>query len=282
MSERNLNGDESDDPATGAPTEQVFLYDAVTDDVKCVSCNPNGGTEAGRLANADISERGLVAPDPLGLWAGQFVGATLPENTESESTKGYSFYQPRAVLDNGRVFFNSVAPLVLADSNGTWDAYQYEPLGVGTCEPSSEGPSVARTGDGCIGLISSGTDSNPSVILDASESGDDLFFLTFASLSATDTDSAVDVYDAKVGGIEAVVEGATDCQGEACRTSPAAPPDEGAPSSARFNGAGNVKSKPGKHCRKGQKKVKRKGKTKCVKKRGGNGGKSHKSSGAGK
>ena len=47
------------------------------------------------------------------------MGATLPEPTEGEPTVGYALYHPRAALDNGRVFFNAVGPLVVGDSNGT-------------------------------------------------------------------------------------------------------------------------------------------------------------------
>ncbi|HWO82211.1 MAG TPA: hypothetical protein VNM38_00275 [Solirubrobacterales bacterium] len=280
MSQRNLAGDESDDPATGEPSQEVFLYDASAERLRCVSCNPSGATDAAQLYEG--SQGGPLFLDTQGLWGGQFLGAALPVKGESEVTKGYNFYQPRAVLDNGRVFYNSVAPLVPADSNGTWDVYQYEPLGVGTCDSNTGSASILRSGDGCVSLISSGGDSQVSLFLDASESGDDLFFATSARLSASDNDNAVDVYDAKVNGIKAVVEKPSECQGETCRANPPAAPSDGTPNSAGFHGAGNVKSKPRKHCHKGQKKVKRKGKTKCVKKRAHHSGKSHKNQGAGK
>jgi hypothetical protein len=279
MSQMNLAEDESADPATGEPTQEVFLYDAFADELRCVSCDPNGASgSAPRMNGPD--EGGPLFVDRQSLWDNRLVGAMLPPKTESEATSGYNFYQPRAVLDNGRVFYNSAASLVTGDSNGTWDVYQYEPLGVGTCGPASGSASIARSGNGCISLISSGSDSGVSLFLDASETGDDLFFATFAKLSATDVDNDVDVYDAKVNGVEAVLEPSSECEGEACRTNPPAP-TEGAPTSALFNGAGNVKSKPAKHCRKGQKKVKRKGKVKCVKKKH-HSGKPHKSRGAGK
>lgn len=279
MSQRNLAGDESDDPATGQPTQEVFLYDASAETLRCVSCNPNGATDS---AGVNHTDGGPLFLDSVGAWPeGLSLGATLPVKGESEATKGYNFYEPRAVLDNGRVFYNSVAPLVPADSNGTWDVYQYEPLGVGSCGPTSGSGSIARSGNGCVSLISSGTDSKVSLFLDASESGDDLFFGTSAKLAATDVDNDVDVYDAKVDGVEAVVEKASACEGEACHTSPPAPIDA-TPSSAFFRGAGNVKAKPGKHCRKGQRKVKRKGKVRCVKRRAHHAAKSHKSSRAAK
>lgn len=280
MSEKNLAGDESDDPETGEPIEQIFLYDSSTKRLQCVSCNSGGGTNAGRRIVENVSEGGLLFPDLNQLWDGRLVGGTLPETTESEPVVGYSFYQPRALLDNGRVFFNSAAPLVPADSNGTWDVYQFEPFGIGNCGPLSGSASISRSGEGCVALISSGTDSNSSVFVDASESGDDLFFMTFAPLSVLDTDNIVDVYDARVGGVAAIADQTPEeCLGEACQPK-GPPPTDSPPASSTFKGAGNVKPKPAKHCRKGQRKVKRHGKVKCVKKKKKK--KQHASSGAGK
>ena len=53
-------------------------------------------------------------------------------------------------------------------------------------------------GAGCVGLISSGTSGEESAFLDASESGNDVFFLTASRLVPQDLDSALDVYDAHV------------------------------------------------------------------------------------
>jgi hypothetical protein len=263
MSQENLAGAETADPATGAPVEQAFLYDAAEDQLLCISCNPSGATDPGHPIVKDSSEGGVIFPDRQQLWGGRLVGATLPETTEGEPNIGYALYWPRGVLDNGRAYFNSTSPLVNGDSNGTWDVYQYEPFGVGGCEPSSGSKMLATTETGCVSLISAGTDSLPSVFLDAGESGDDVFLATFARLSALDTDTDVDIYDARVGGVEAVVEQSTECSGEACQQR-GLPPGETVPNSATFNGAGNVKQKPKKHCPKGKKKVQRKGKVKCV------------------
>jgi hypothetical protein len=263
MSEQNLAGDESNDLATDEPVEQAFLYDAAADSLICASCNPSGSTDAGRRISESGSEGGVIFPDPQLIWRGRWVGATLPEPSEGEPTIGYALYQPRAVLDNGRVFFNSVGALVAADSNATWDVYQYEPLGVGNCNPAAGNEMVTVRDDGCTALISSGADALPSVFMDASESGDDVFIATFARLSALDSDDIVDVYDARVDGVAAVAEQRSECIGEACRPA-APPPTNSTPGSATFNGSGNVKPTPPKHCRKGQRKVRKKGKVKCV------------------
>ena len=266
MSERNLTPAESDDPSTGQPVEQAFLYDAMDDSLLCVSCNFNGGTDPGHDIVKDEAEGGVIFPDPQGLWSGRRVGATLAEASEGEPTIGFALYRPRGVLDNGRVFFNSTSPLVTGDSNGTWDAYQYEPFGLGTCSPSAGTGTVVAGEDGCVGLISSGTDGLPSVFMDASTSGDDIFFATFARLSVLDTDDNVDVYDARVDGVEAVAElPLAECIGEACQPNGSQPVDP-ALNSATFNGRGNLMDKkPPKRCKKGQRKVKQGGKTKCVK-----------------
>jgi len=264
MSELNLTGAESNDPATGEPVEQAFVYDAAEEELVCASCNPNGSTDPGHVVT-ESGENGVIRADPKEIWTDRWVGATLPEPSEGEPTSGFVLYHPRAMLDNGRAYFNSTNALVSGDSNGTWDAYQYEPFGTGDCSASSTSGMVATNDAGCVGLMSSGTDELTSVIMDASASGDDVFIATFAQLSALDKDTAVDVYDARVGGVAAVAEQHPECAGEACQPK-GLPPGEPAPGSSTFNGAGNVNQKPRKHCRKGQKKVKRHGKVRCVKK----------------
>ena len=276
MSEHNLAGAETADPETGKPVEQAFLYDSIADRLICVSCNPNGSTQPGHLVVKNISEGGVIFPDRQGLWSGRLVGATLPEPTEGEPVVGFALYWPRAVLDNGRTYFNSFNPLVNGDSNSTWDVYQYEPFGVGDCDPSAGNGMVARTETGCVALISSGSDSLASAFMDSSASGDDVFFVTFGRLSPLDTDEAPDVYDARVNGVQAVAEQHSECSGQACQQR-GLPPAESAPNSSTFNGAGNLKTKKAKHCKKGQRKVKRHGKTKCAKAKKGK-KKQHKSS----
>jgi hypothetical protein len=49
-------------------------------------------------------------------------------------------------------------------------------------------------------LISTGTETRPSLLGDASESGNDVFIFTFGHLVGQDEDELRDVYDARVGG----------------------------------------------------------------------------------
>jgi len=247
----NLNDEEE-------PNTEVYLYDAEAapgGQLACVSCNPSGASAVGEL----LAER--IPPDPGGRWAGRWVAATLPEASEIQAALGRSLYRPRAVLDNGRVFFNSVDPLVPADSNGSWDVYQWEPVGVGTCAEDTSAASIVRSGAGCVGLLSSGTSAGDAGFLDADPSGDNVFFLTKGRLSVLDKDDELDAYDARVNGIPAVLNPPSECAGEACQPS-SPPPNDPTPSSESFNGAETPLV-----CRKGQRKVKRDGRTVCVKKK---------------
>jgi DNA-binding beta-propeller fold protein YncE len=146
---------------------------------------------------------------------------------------------PRYLSSGGRVFFDTADALVPSDTNGQRDVYEYE--------------------RGHIYLISSGTSASPSWLLDASASGDDVFFLTRQSLLPQDTNAEeLSIYDARVhGGFPLRVSPPSCSTADACRPAPEAQPSiAGAPSSQAFSGAGNVKE-----CPKG--KVKKHGK--CVK-----------------
>jgi hypothetical protein len=254
MSQLPLSGSSNLDAETGEPLEHVFRYDAVLDRLDCLSCDPTGAVSDGEKVG------GLRLVDPRLQWTGKRVAAVLPQPTIT-ALEGVSLYAPRAVLDNGRVFFNAFDSLVPADSNGGWDVYQFEPYGTGNCSESSGGAATAKTSGGCVSIMSSGTGEGEVGFLDASETGDDVFFLTKARLNAIDEDSELDVYDARVNGVPAVPPSRSECLGESCQPfSP--PPIDPTPGSASFKGPGNVKAH--KHCPSGKRKVKRKGKVRCV------------------
>jgi hypothetical protein len=248
------NHNEADQPAS-----EVFVYDAEASGghLTCLSCNPTGAAAVGqRIPDSTF----LYPPDRGELWSGKWVAATLPEASTSRLV-GRSFYHPRTALDNGRVFFNSVEALVPADSNGDWDVYQYQPVGLGTCTETSNSATVSRVHEGCVGLVSSGSTGGDVGFLDASASGNDAFFLSRARLSALDTDDEFDVYDARVDGIAVERNLGQECAGEACRPA-LTPPAEQASASESFQGMGTPIV-----CRKGQRKVRKNGKTLCVHRR---------------
>jgi hypothetical protein len=260
MSQRSLTGYDNRDLATGKPTAEVYLYDAATDRLICASCDPTGARPRGvEYLKLEPGSGGLVG-GPRDTWEHEaLVAANVPGWTGINDTGLASLHQPAYLNDQGRLFFNTVTPLVPQDSNGTQDVYEYEPPGVGSCTSSSS--TYGEKSEGCVSLISSGSSAQESAFLDASESGDDIFFLTSARLSGLDTDSSLDVYDAHVctAAVPCLPEPsppAPACTGDACQQ-PATAPNDATPGSLTFNGAGNVTE-----CRKGQ--VKKAGK--CVKK----------------
>jgi hypothetical protein len=209
------------------PCSEVFLYDSITGDLLCASCNPSG------VLPLDASFLRLI---DYGGGGGEF----LP--------------QARYLSNQGRLFFDSRDSLSPFDTNdGVEDVYQYEPDGVGGCERVS----------GCTNLISAGHEPVDSNFLAADPTGKNVFFTTRDQLVLNDRDDLIDVYDAREGGgIAAETE--TDrgqCQGEACQP-PAAAPEDPTPATSLIQGAGNVTEPQAKPCPKG--KVKKKGK--CVKK----------------
>jgi hypothetical protein len=259
MSQRSLTGYDNRDRSSGEAAQEVFRYDSATEELECVSCNPTGA----RPHSAVPSQAFRAFVDPWQLWAGRPVVAALPEATSTTISGSPSLYRPRAVLDNGRVFFNVVDSLAPSDSNGQWDVYQYEPTGVGDCSASSGAASISRLEGGCVSLLSSGTAEEEAAFFDADETGDNAFFWTPAQLSALDEDHEVDVYDARVNGIAAVRPANVECLGEACQPA-AVVPNDPTPASASFKGQGNLKPSARKRCGKGKRAVRRKGKSRCV------------------
>ena len=107
-------------------------------------------------------------------------------------------YLPRNLSADGRrLFFDSQDALVPGDRNGKQDVYEYE--------------------DGSPHLISSGTSNTDSAFVDASASGDDVFFKTSEPLVGQDVDQSLDIYDARVGGGFPFSPPGGSCVGDACR-----------------------------------------------------------------
>lgn len=246
MSERNLTGYDTRDAISGEPDEELYLYHATAPPGKqlvCASCNPTNARPAGVL---DDPNTGLV--DQEHLWPDRWVAALVPAWTGTEGD--LSLYQSRYLSNSGRLFFDSHDALVPRDTNGTWDVYEYDPGGVGDCETSAS--AFSAISGGCVRLISSGGNGAESVFLDASETGDDVFFLTEAGLLPQDYDGAPDVYDAHACSESspclpaAAVSPPACVTADACRSAPAPQPGIfGAPSSQTFSGAGNVASVSG-------------------------------------
>jgi hypothetical protein len=126
--------------------------------------------------------------------------------------------------DGSRLFFTSPDPLVPGLSGGSDKVFEYE--------------------EGMPHLLSGTEGGGGSVFLDASTSGDDVFFATREQLVPTDDDGLVDVYDARVDGGILAPAVPMPCQGSACREPFSSSPSFSAPMSASFTGAGNLAPSP--------------------------------------
>jgi hypothetical protein len=231
------------DATTGEADTEVYLYNAAADGgqgkVVCVSCDPTGLRPHGQ------EYRGTMVN----------VAARI---SPSESI----LYTPRTLSDNGRrVFFDSFDSLVPRDVNGTEDAYEWEAPGEGGCSPAAS--TYSPQDAGCVDLISTGTSTFPSEFLDASPTGGDVFFTTLSSLVAQDP-GLVDVYDARVeGGLPSPSTRGVPCSGEECQAAPPESPGSPVPGSSSQRPGNPAPS--GAICPRGRHRVKKGGKTRCIK-----------------
>jgi NHL repeat/WD40-like Beta Propeller Repeat len=255
MSDRSLTGYDNEDVSSKPAgerrlDEEVYLYDASSESLICASCNPSGAQPTGVLDRKNAGEGlGLVVDRPR-TWetpgVDSWLAGSLPGWTSLSSKR--SLYQSHYLSNEGRLFFNSADALVpvaqptrLETVNeaelevGVENVYEYEPVGDGGCD---------RVG-GCVGLISSGSSDRESAFLDASADGNDVFFLTAASLVPQDADSNFDVYDAHVCEpaspcVTPSTVTSTSCEDEACHPSYSPQPTFAAPATATFSGSSNL------------------------------------------
>jgi hypothetical protein len=210
---------------------EVYRYDSAGS-LQCLSCNPTLAPASGEASLQSISQ-GIAAPEPLSSFG-------LVNNLS---------------LDGRRAFFQSEEPLVVDDTDGLQDVYEWEAQGVGSCK---------RAG-GCVYLISSGHSDRLDYIYAASDTGDDVFFRSSDLLLGIDVDRTPSIYDARVGGGFPEAEDGI-CEGEGCKPVITPSPSLPAPAAPALGVDDNVPPAKTKRCPKGKRKVKRAGKVRCVKK----------------
>jgi hypothetical protein len=194
----------------GKPLEEVYVYEAEAE----------GGGAGGVLFCASCAAS-HKQPELKNFLTEGGLGAFLPPDWSLTS-------EPQWMSeDGGRVFFDSIEPLVAADTNGKPDVYEWERDGVGSCGEAS----------GCIYLLSGGTSQAASWLIGVSGSGNDVFIVSRAQLTPEDHNETYNVFDARVGGVEPVLPPA--CSGTGCQGVPATPPTFATPASVTFNGVGN-------------------------------------------
>jgi len=246
MSETSPTGYDNRDIKSGAREEEVYLYNAPTGALTCVSCNPTGSRPSGLFVSDSLGANILV--DDKSMWGERWLAGSVPGWTNY--IQGEALYQPRYLSDDGRVFFDSPDDLVPQATNGLEDVYEFEPAGIGSCATASV--TYDSLTDGCVNLISSGTSSKESIFLDASgmgaggEEAEDVFFLTAAKLAPQDVDTSYDLYDAHVCSsarpcVAAPASPPPCSSGDGCKAAPTPQPAIfGSPASATFSGAGDV------------------------------------------
>jgi hypothetical protein len=242
----SLTGYDNTDQITGKPDSEMYLYDAATSSLRCITCRPNGARPMGesRINRTKIRIRSF---EPFG--------------GNGFSTNNFSL--PRNLSDDGkRLFFESDEALTPADTDGKRDVYEFELVGSGTCTTST-GAYVTAAG-GCIYLISTGEGQGGSYFYEASANGDDVFFNTVDQLVGQDVDRFADLYDARVdGGLAGQNPPASPlpCSGDGCKESSTAAPAAQGPGSSTFSGPGNQKKASKPSCKRSKGKRPR-----CVKK----------------
>jgi hypothetical protein len=241
MSARSLTGYDNRDARSGQRDEEVYLFDSQTAKLSCVSCDPTGARPHGVFDKESFP--GLLVDHPK-TWYGKWLAGSIPGWTLKKVN--VALYQSRYLSNDGREFFNSSDALVPQDTNNVTDVYEFEPPGVGDCTSSST--TYSSTSGGCVSLISSGSSKEESAFLDASESGDEVFFLTASRLTASDVDGSFDVYDAHVCTASSPCPPpppppAPACEGDACQT-PSTPPNDATPGSLTYRGPGNASPPP--------------------------------------
>jgi hypothetical protein len=200
-----------DPTAGGDPCRQIYLYDARNDSTTCVTC------VAGVAVTGDANLFGNSDP--------RVPGREI--STPQEPPRNLS-------PDGTRVYFETTRPLVSTDRNAALDVYEWEDRDL-----DSEGE---------LHLMSPGRSAHDAKFLDASASGDDVFFTTREQLVGIDTDNQIDLYDARVGGGipgQNPTPAGPPCEGEQCQgTVTGAPSLGGIASNAVSNGDARLGPRP--------------------------------------
>ena len=212
---------------------EVYRYNATDESLTCVSCNPTGVA-----AESDAQLESNTGPP---LLAGPPVNALT--------------HIANVTSDGSRVFFQSADRLVPADNDGKVDVYEWVAQGTAGCGRAS----------GCVSLISSGHSAGNDYLYAMTPDGDNVFFESGDLLVGADTDTTPSIYDARAGGGFAEATEEEPCQGDACRSGGAFVPSLPSGPSGPF--AASPKTHPAAPpCPKGKRKVRSKGKSKCVSK----------------
>jgi hypothetical protein len=212
------------DAANASGAAQVYRYDAQTGQLLRLSLGSNGFNENGDGGAGDATI----------VFARNFTSRLGPMRTDPTMSDdgSYVFFQsPIALTPNA---LNDVA----IDSEGDLAQNLYE-WHDGQVSLISDGHD--RSPDRTFSCpLASGAASSSVCLLGADRSGSNVFFTTSDSLVAQDTDTELDIYDARVGGGFPEASPVSVCQGEACQGAPGAQPGPVSAATVAFAGSGNL------------------------------------------
>jgi hypothetical protein len=209
MSNRRLTAYRNVD-AGGETVTEIYLYDAASGQVSCASCAPTG---------AAPPHEGDKATDNRGR------DTYLPGFYSSATHQGRWIS-----ADGSRVVFSTNRPLSSTDTNAALDVYEWERDGSGSCVSGS-----TLNGGGCLYLLSDGTGSGGSLLLDSDEAGNNVFFISRARPATVTGSGKANLFDARVDGGFPVAKPVPACAGrEACGTSSQSVPAIQTPGTAGF------------------------------------------------
>jgi hypothetical protein len=190
------------------------------------NCGENSRGEPGPLLCTEIFEYDAVTSqlvcascNPTGA---RPVGPASFSSFQNASYQESAQYRPRNLLEDGTLFFDSSDALVPHASDGRQNVYEYE--------------------DGHVYAISNAAGGDESFFLDASPSGEDVFFGSADQLLKQDTGDNVVVWDARQDGGFPVSPSAPACDNaDSCKPPELSlPAIFGTPASATFSGPGNT------------------------------------------
>jgi hypothetical protein len=229
------------------PSRQLYRYEA-----------PTPADPAGALARISVGAQGEYECSTTKATAPGFncdgnaaapPGSPYSPSYRRNGERGYEIADPVAPTtvaissDGSKVFFESPTALAPGALNN-----QCASGGVTSCfQPANN---VYEWDDGSVYLISDGTDSNALLgssstkLIGANPSGTDVFFVTASPLVKQDTDTQVDIYDAREDGGFPAPASLPQCQGEGCQGQTGVPPVFGVPGTAVFSGSGNLTPPP--------------------------------------
>lgn len=215
---------------------------------KSAALNPLGGTfnngGTTQLYRYDESDRSLVC-------------VSCPQDGSAPTGSVLGF--PSGSADGDTIAFATTAALVSADQNTPGPGHN--PV---------RGTDVYEWRDGRLFLITDGLTDWPPFgeprVAGVSASGRDLYFTAFAQYTPDALDAYNRLYDARIGGGFEYPEPSVPCPLEVCQGTPKGAPEEAAPGTGVVSGPGNLRPTPTKgRCPKGQRRVRRAGKARCVK-----------------